>query len=230
MKKIGVIFADTQEYLPFVKYYSDNIIEKKTVCSHKAVICADEKSGKEIVAIHSGIGKVNAANATAILIYLFGVDAVLNAGLSGAVSSVVREDIVAGTSYVECDFDLTAIGYGLGVKPDGEEYVHMADEKLLEAVAKVKCAHVKQGKLGTGDLFLTDNVKKKLFKETFDITAFDMETGAIAAICSKNDIPFLSVRKISDDADDASESAYREMNDRQEDILSRIIIETIENI
>lgn len=227
--KIGVIFADTQEYLPFINHYENANVQKKIVAQME-VSQYKTDDGNEIIAIHSGIGKVNAANAAAVLIYLYGADAVLNAGLSGAVSKLRREDIVAGTSYIECDFDLTAIGYDLGVKADGEEYIHKADEKLLSCAQNVKCADVKLGKLGTGDIFLSDSKKKNMYKELFDICAFDMESAAIAAVCSKNGTAFLSVRKISDDADDASKEDYREMNNRQEVVLSQIILEIVDQI
>lgn len=228
MKKIGVILADIQEFLPFAKYYASENIEETTVAGCKAVICTDGE--KTVTAVQCGIGKVNAAAAAAALIHLCGVQVILNAGLSGAVSKVVREDIVVGTSYMECDFDLTAIGYELAQKPDGEPYIFAADEKLLSCALSVTAAQVKTGKLGTGDIFLTDKAKKQLYKEKFDITAFDMESGAIASVCNKNSVPFLSVRKISDDADDASAEAYREMNNRQEDILAKILKQITDRI
>lgn len=227
MKKIGVILADTQEYLPFIKFYSHMPSEEILVGTNKTTVYKDGE--KEIIAMHCGIGKVNAANAAAALIYRFGCDIILNAGLSGAVSGLRREDLVAGSTYVECDFDLTAIGYDLGVKPD-EENVHKADEKLLEYATSLEDFHVKQGALGTGDIFLSDLAKKKLYKETFGIKAFDMESAAIAAVCSKNSVSFLSVRKISDDADDASGEDYREMNDRQEAVLATVISGIISKI
>lgn len=229
MKKIGVILADTQEYLPFIRFYSHIPSEEIIVGANKCTVYKDDKRDKEIYAIHCGIGKVNAANAAAALIYRFGCDTILNAGLSGAVSGFRREDLVAGTSYVECDFDLTAIGYAPGEKPD-EESVHNADEKLIKYATNLENFHVKQGALGTGDIFLTDEGKKKFFKETFGITAFDMESAAIASVCSKNDVSFLSIRKISDDADDASADDYREMNDRQEAVLAGVISEIIEKM
>lgn len=229
MKKIGVILADTQEYLPFVRFYSDRPSKEVLVGANKTVIYEADESGKEIVAMHCGIGKVNAALAASALIYRFGCDVILNAGLSGAVSGVRREELVAGSTYVECDFDLTAIGYDLGVKPD-EESVRKADEKLLEYALSLSGYHVKQGALGTGDIFLSDSVKKNMYKEKFGIVAFDMETAAIAAVCDKNSVPFLSVRKISDDADDASGEDYREMNNREEAVLAKVISKIIEKI
>ena len=57
-----------------------------------------------------------------------------------------------------------------------------------------------------------------------------MESAAIAAVCSKNNVSFLSVRKISDDADDASGEDYREMNNRQEAVLASVIFGIISKI
>lgn len=227
MKRIGVILADTNEYKPFVEYFSNEKTENVTVGGNEGQ--RFELDGdKNVIAVHCGIGKVNAANAAAALIYCFGVDAIISAGLSGAVSGVKREDVVAGTHYVECDFDLTALGMPLGVKPDEDGNVYEADGRLLEIA--MNYPKMKSGKLGTGDVFLTDPVRKKLYSETFGISAFDMETGAIACVCKKNDTAFLSVRKISDDADDESKDTYREMNDRCEADLSEIVRYIVERI
>lgn len=221
--KIGVIFADTQEYLPFINNFKNDDSTERIVSGMKTYEYTAE-NGNKIIAVNSGIGKVNAAIAASALIYVFGASVILNAGLSGAVSGLRREDIVLGTDYVECDFDLTAIGYDLGVKPD-EENIHKADQKLLELAKEMEGFSFKEGRLGTGDLFLTDKDKKNLYKKLFEISAFDMESAAIAAVCSKNEVPFLSIRKISDDADDASAETYTEMNNRQEVVLSQIVVE-----
>ena len=60
--------------------------------------------------------------------------------------------------------------------------------------------------------------------------SFDMETGAIASVCDKSGVPMLSLRKISDDADDASVEDYREMNNRQEACLTELLINILERI
>ena len=57
-----------------------------------------------------------------------------------------------------------------------------------------------------------------------------MESAAIASVCDKCDVPFLSVRKISDDADDAAAETYREMNKRQEACLTQVLAEIIDSL
>lgn len=231
-KKIGVILADVHEFAPFKNYFKDYLIEESTIGGNEAAWfrIKHNREEVEIIAVHCGIGKVNAANAAAALIYSCGVDAILNAGLSGAVSSVRRGDIVAGTNYIECDFDMRAIGYPLAKKPDEEEYIRYCSKELLDIALSLEGYQIKSGILGTGDIFLTDSAKKAEFKTLFSIIAFDMETAAIAAVCNKNNTAFLSIRKISDDADDSSIDDYREMNNLQEAVLSEIVHETVKKI
>ena len=224
IKKIGILFADSMEYLPFLniakEYGGSQIIRRGNRSVGFSLPC---KSGRVmLIGVECGIGKVCAASAAAFLIADDRVDYIFNAGLSGAVSGVRRGDIVAGSSFVECDYDLTALGLALGEKTGGAPYIYDADPALL---ALAETDSVKTGRLGTGDVFLSDPARKELYRKTFGLTAFDMETAAIAGVCSRCGIPFLSLRQISDDADDASGEAYREMNDRAEDHLVRRLLD-----
>jgi len=225
-KRIGVVFADEMEFKPFEEEAEKFGAKKGTVCGCNSV--SFELDNLSVTAVESGIGKVNAAFATSCLILEEKAEIILNAGLSGAVSKVRRSDIVAGESFLECDFDLTAIGYELGKKPDGDVSLHEADSALLQKLLSL--GEIKSGRFGTGDIFLTDSEKKALFREKFGICAFDMETAAIAAVCDRMKVPFLSVRKISDDADDSSAEDYREMNEKAENHLSKILFSFFEKI
>ncbi len=224
--KIGFVIADNYEYDPFKRFAGEfNPTEFKALKNNCIRFNYNKKI--EVVACECGIGKVNAALAALYLINEEKIDIMLNVGLSGAVQNVQRNFIVAGTEYTECDFDLTAIGYGLGVKPD-QEYVYKADAALLEKAKK--CSIDYFGKLGTGDIFLADSLLKAKFRDMFSICSFDMETGAIAAVCHKADIPFLAIRKISDDCDENAVDNYKELNDKKEVHLSEVAREMLEKI
>lgn len=224
-QRIGFIFADEMEFKPFSEIAQSkggSMLSKRPMNTLRY-----ETENAEIIAVESGIGKVNAALAAALLIGDHQVDAVLNAGLSGAIQHLRKGDVVAGTSYVECDFDLTAFGYSVGQKSDGTRF-HEPSKKLLEAATAID--GVGTARLGTGDFFLADPVKKQEFLETFDIEAFDMETAAIAAVCDLLETPFLSIRKISDDAGDAATDSYQEMNALAETALSEVLLELVEHL
>ena len=57
-----------------------------------------------------------------------------------------------------------------------------------------------------------------------------METAAIAYIASRSGIPFISLRKISDDAGDDAVSSYTEMNNTSDTSLSDCIINIIKSL
>ncbi len=223
-KTVGILFADTMEYGPFLQWAKENAAEEKIRRGNEScsLTLTRGENSLEVVAVRCGIGKTNAASATAFLISDDKADYILNAGLSGAVQKLKREDMIAAESFVECDFDLTAIGYGLGVKADGQKYIYTADEKLMSYA--LMSEGIIKAKAGTGDIFLTDKDRKNLYKETFGIDSFDMETAAIASVCDKCGVPMLSLRKISDDADDCSVEDYREMNERQESCLTELVV------
>lgn len=223
-KTVGILFADTMEYGPFLQWAKERQAKEETRWGNDSCSLRMEKDGRvlDVIGVRCGIGKVNAASATAFLISDDKADFILNAGLSGAVQKLRREDMIAVETYVECDFDMTAIGRELGVKPDGQKYIYTADEKLMGYA--LESHGIIKAKAGTGDIFLTDKVKKELYRDTFGIESFDMETAAIAGVCDKSGIPMLSLRKISDDADDASVEDYREMNTRQESCLTELLV------
>ena len=229
-KTVGILFADEMEYAPFLSWVKEREFKEEKKHGNDSVITylSEGEKSLKLIAVKCGIGKSNAAAAAAYLIGEDKADYILNAGLSGAVSRLKREDMIAGESYIECDFDLTAIGYAPGEKCDGQKSLLKADEKLLgyalesQGITKAPC--------GTGDIFLSDKDKKEYFKKTFSIQSFDMETGAIASVCDKAGIPMLSLRKISDDADDTSVEDYREMNDRKESCLTELLVSIFKRI
>lgn len=229
-KTIGILFADTMEYSPFLQWAKTVDAKQEIRRGNDSCVVKLEENGRvlDIIGVRCGIGKVNAASATSFLISDDKADIILNAGLSGAVQKLRREDMIAVESYVECDYDLTAIGKPLGVKADGQKYIYSADEKLMGYA--LMSEGVIKAKAGTGDIFLTDKVRKELYRDTFGIESFDMETAAIAGVCDKCDVPMLSLRKISDDADDVSVQDYTEMNNRQEACLTELLVNIFSRI
>ena len=222
-KTIGLVFADEMEFLPFLRLVDRYAGEQFTVRGRRAASFTIAEEGRTLVlrGVECGIGKVCAAEATAFLV-ADGVDVVLNAGLAGAISGVRRGDFVAGSSFRECDFDLTPIG-----RPLGKQAID-ADPALLQLALSLP--GIVAGAVGTGDLFLADPVKKEQYKQLFSLTAFDMESAAIAQVCQSSGVPFCSLKQISDDAGDCSAADYNEMNDRAEDALCLCVLELCQKI
>ena len=171
-------------------------------------------AGKEVVVVKCGIGKVNAAICAQILVSVFGVSALVNTGVAGSLNNDINIcDIVVSTSALEHDMDVTPLGYAKGVIPDMDQSEFKADENLIklakdsaeEAGLDVK---IFEGKVVSGDQFISDKEKKKWLTDTFAGYCTEMEGAAIAQVCYFNHIPFLIVRAISDKADDSASMDY----------------------
>lgn len=170
--------------------------------------------GKDVVVVRSGIGKVNAAMCTQILADYYHVDAVINTGIAGSLNEKIDiGDIVLSTDTLEHDMDATAFGYPLGQIPRMDTLSFKADDKL-RVLAKKVCQEVIpeisvfEGRVVSGDQFVSDKKKKDWLVENFDGYCTEMEGAAIAHAAYLNEIPFLIIRAISDKADDSASMDY----------------------
>ena len=221
-----ILIADIDEFNPCKNSLGD-IVEKEYFIKHMPAFDFTYNSHK-CTAVCFGIGKVNAAMGAAIALGEKEYDGVINTGWSGAVSGVVKGDIIVSDSCVECDFDLTPIGRLPGQKPGQEDYIYKCDNALYNAACSVE--GFKHGNLGTGDFFLTNKELGQKYKEIFNINAFDMESGALGAVCYLLNVSFVSVRKISDNADDVSVSEYTNSVVSDVTAFSDIVLKILEKL
>ena len=171
-------------------------------------------SGKDVVVVRSGIGKVNAAMCTQILVDNYQVDAVVNTGIAGSLNADINiGDIVLSVDTIEHDMDAVAFGYPVGQIPRMDTLSFKADEKL-RGLAKKVCQEIVpevsvfEGRVVSGDQFISDKKKKDWLVENFDGYCTEMEGAAIAHAAYLNGIPYLVIRAISDKADDSASMDY----------------------
>ncbi|MDD3253687.1 MAG: 5'-methylthioadenosine/adenosylhomocysteine nucleosidase [Lachnospiraceae bacterium] len=192
--------------------------------------------GKEVVVVKSGIGKVNAAMCVQILVDRFAVSGVINTGIAGSLQAQINiGDMVLCTDAVQHDMEAVAFGYPVGQIPQMDVFSFQADEGLRQ-LAKRCCEQVNpeigvyEGRVLTGDQFISDKEKKNWLVKTFDGACTEMEGAAIAQAAFLNQVPFLIIRAISDKADDSASVDYPEF-ERQAIIhsvkLTRAIIELV---
>ncbi len=227
--KVGIIIADIDEYKPFSEWIEKGEYTDYTVLNRKGhkFTLTNEKGTAEVYTILCGIGKVNAA-AAAMHFVDIGCDYILNYGLSGGISGIARGEITAPNKFLEHDFDLSGIGYALCEKPL-QEYIYPADEKLL-SIAKELIDGLKFGTAVSGDHFICDSQTRDSLKDNFSATSCDMETAAIAYVCAFSGVPYLSLRRISDDAGEDATESYRKMNSMDDTLLFEYLIKIIKEL
>ena len=173
-------------------------------------------SGKEVVVVRSGIGKVNMGICAQILIDCFGVDTLINTGVAGSLDADINiGDIVISTDAVQHDVDATVFGYKVGEIPRMDTSYFEADKDLIK-LAKKTCDEVNPdihsyvGRVVSGDQFISDNKKKHYLINEFDGYCAEMEGAAMAQAAHLNQIPFIILRAISDKADQEAAGSYEE--------------------
>lgn len=188
-------------------------------------------NGATVVVVRAGVGKVNAACCTQVLINLFQVKCVINTGIAGSLQAKIDiGDIVLATDAVEHDMDAAVFGYVPGQIPGMEVHSFMADEELRR-IAKESCEKVNsdisvyEGRVVTGDQFISSKEKKAWLVETFEGFCTEMEGAAIAHVAYLNEIPFLIVRAISDKADDSAQVDYPSFEAKAIEHSVRLIVE-----
>ena len=156
--------------------------------------------GNDVVLWQCGIGKVNAAVGTMQLIAQHHPDCIISTGLAGGIDASLKvKDVVLGeqTAYhdVWCgEGNEWGQVQGLPARFD-------ADSRLLEAASKVRVEGITahKGLMCTGDQFITDRATQQSIKQRFpEALACEMESAAIAQTCHLMQVPFLSLRVISD--------------------------------
>ena len=168
---------------------------------------------QRVVLSLSGIGKVNAAAATALVIQHFQADCVINTGSAGGLGKGLRVgDVVIGVQTAHHDVDATAFGYAIGQVPQLPLFF-VSDANLIataqQAARAFESAIVHQGLIVSGDQFIHSSDKVAHIRAVFaDVQAVEMEAAAIAQVCAQMNCPFVVIRAISDLADEAAEMSF----------------------
>jgi len=227
MKKIAIITATEQEFLAMKNKFQE--AEEKNLKDLKYYI--GELNGKEYIVIRSGIGKVNAARVTQMLIDKFEIEYIINVGVAGSLNDDLEiGDIVIGKSLVQHDFDTTAFGDEKGYIT-GAGKIFKSNEELVEKYRKYVQENnldyqAKVGTIASGDIFLTEKTMKEKIRSKFGADCVEMEGAAIAQICTLNKVPFIVIRSISDKPNGSNQMDYNKFADmaarRVADLIAKI--------
>ena len=202
---LGIIGAMSEELEILLKDMDIETIEEKARMKfHKGKLW-----GHNVVAVVSGIGKVNAAVCTQILASEYNVSSVINVGVAGGIGKdIYPGDVVIAENLVQYDMDTTAFGDPMGQIPRMDTFDFKCDDKLVET-AKAACAEASSfktfsGRIVSGDMFVASVEKIQWLEKEFGASACEMEGASIAHVCYLNNIPFVIIRSISDNANNGA--------------------------
>lgn len=231
MKKIGIIAAMLEETNAIQNIMTE--IEEKNKYNLKFI--EGKIKDKEIVLVQCGVGKVNAARTTQILIDTYNLSEIINVGSAGACSNdVTIGDIVVGKELIQHDFNITAFGHERGYITDIGKKIPgdpILVDKISNIISKIGNEEfkIKIGNIASGDIFCTDpNMKTKIYNYT-DADAIEMEGAAIAQVAFLDNIPCVVIRSISDDPNGNNHITFDEFLELASQRCAKIIEKYCEN-
>ncbi|TVY08707.1 5'-methylthioadenosine/adenosylhomocysteine nucleosidase [Paenibacillus cremeus] len=228
---IGVIGAMKEE----IEQFHEHMEQVTETVRAGITFYAGGFHGKNIVLCKSGVGKVNAAVTTQILIDTFGVDAIIFTGVAGAVDPELNVgDIVVSTECLQHDMDVTALGFPRGTIPYEKTSLFVSDERLRHLASQVSAeifgGRVKEGRVLSGDQFIASReTVGKLYTE-LNGACTEMEGAAVAQVCSMNEIPFVIIRSMSDKADGSAEVNFAEFTVQASENSYRIVDQMLKQL
>lgn len=224
---IGIIAAMTNEINNIISSLEDK--KQHMICNveiYEGII-----GNHKVIVSLSGIGKVNSAINTALLISHFNPDIVINSGIAGGSKELKTADLVIADKLTYSDFDCQVFNYEFGQVPGMPTYYY-SDEKiksLLEQYLTLNNIQFKNSSVLTADSFrLSASEIKNKIATSF---ATEMEGTSIAQACYKLKTPFLSFRIISDILDSENHiEEYNEFEEKCAKLSSDIIVNFIKTI
>lgn len=192
---IGIVAAMDAEIHEFEKRM-DLVDHTKTIAG--CTLTYGKWQGKDVVLCKSGVGKAYAAMSCTILCMQGNIDSIINVGTAGGLTQDEQVlDIVISDKVVQADYDTSPLD-----GPSGVGLVYNSHEKLSQSCIEAANAmqiryHV--GTIASQDLFMSrDEDFEKLMNNFPDSICSEMEAGAIGAVATQFNIPFVIVRSLSD--------------------------------
>lgn len=189
--KIGIMTAMDQEY---------EMVSK--------VLKSDSKH--EIIPVHCGWGKVNSAVNAYKLISEHRPDCIISTGCAGGVAAgVYLLDVVVASqvAYHDCWYgEPNEYGQvqGFPARFEAAPFLLNAAKSLADSsVDDRQQARLHFGLIASGDRFVSGPEDNAFILKHFpDALACDMESGSISQVCHMAGVPFMSMRVISDTAEE----------------------------
>ena len=189
---IGLAYALEGEIRSILKTGTAKLLE--TVCG-----TAVYELEPGLLAYTGGVGKVNAAMSAQLFIDRYRPDWIINPGAAGSFVDVPIGTVVLAEDFVQHDVDTTAMGDPIGMVSTVEKVAFPTSEpERLSGILRSQGVAHRTGRVATGEVFMTKGARADWVAETFHPMLCEMEGGAIAQVCFRNNVKFTALKTVSD--------------------------------
>ncbi|MDO5440192.1 MAG: 5'-methylthioadenosine/adenosylhomocysteine nucleosidase [Erysipelotrichaceae bacterium] len=200
---IVIICAMSEERDAFISLMNDvKIVKLENINYHGMAFdnkCYKGKlSGKDVVIVHSGVGKVYAAIVTSLAIKKFKPELVVNVGCAGSLNKNIHVgDVVVATRVADWDVDVP--GWERSIYSDKMSFA--CDGRFSKLIKSIKTkTNVKSGFIVSSDEFIYKKSQVNTIKKYFpDALCGEMEGSSVANTCYAFGVNSAIIRSISDE-------------------------------
>ncbi len=155
--------------------------------------------GEGRIACCGGVGKVNAAMAAQMLIDRYHPDLIFNVGVAGCFEDVPIGTLILAQDFVQHDVDTTGVGDPLGLVSTVNRIDFPTSDLDRAKAAMDKTGYpYRVGRVATGEWFAIESDRARKIHADFAPLACEMEGGAVAQVCYRNQVPFMALKSVSD--------------------------------
>lgn len=205
--RIAILTAMAEETLPILQTIG-NVTDENTISGVRIRKIA--YGNNDIYLATSGIGEIRAATAVQLLKDLFDVEIVMNFGFVGALNPELNiGDLVLAQRVCHYQFDISKIDGTPAGQYDGNDSAFMELDPVFlnNALQTIRMA-ARCVNVASGDVFVAGKEEKQLLFEKFHCDICEMELAGIQIACQRNSIPVLSVKVVSDKADESASESF----------------------
>ncbi len=185
---------------------------------------------QEVVLSQCSIGKVNAAVVATAMIMKYNPDIIINTGISGALTKNVKvmDVVVIDKVSIHDEGDVFNKYFPFTTAFEVKnKYIDKIKNIYQKIYGNLSGLHV--GEVVTGDEFIDSDKRKHEIRQNFgDALTVDMECGAIAKVCFRAKTDMVSIKTISDEADDFAKVSYDNFIDLAAKKSSEIVFGFVE--
>ena len=209
MTKIGMIVA-VETHAIFERYQNIETIDAPN--GFELFLHRDENF--ELYIMHCGMGTINAASGTQLLIDKCNVDVIVDFGVVGGLTDAMKvQKIVVIDRIVHYRYDASEfMNLKIGQLPEHDDIFIYTNQRLVKEVIKHDNT-IAKATIASGDKFVAKPEDKKYIHDTFDADVCDMEAIGIALTCEANNVPCLLIKAVSDSIQGGAEEFWKEINE-----------------
>ena len=207
--KIGIITAMADETTPLYQKMGKATGEINVA---GVTIFKYDIDSNEIFLVRSGVGEIRAAMTFQLLVDKFDVDAVLNFGFVGSLDNTFDVgDLVLAEKIVHYQFDTSAIDNVPAGQYDGNDSIFfIADSNLIGKVQNELDTPLPQVVVASGDKFIASREDKEYLR-SLGAQICEMECAGLVIASVRNNVPLLSIKVISDKADESADVSFADV-------------------